>query len=106
MSRRRRSFKDGDDGETQGLLVLRHHFPALLESWLGGPNQVHVESISIRRRASGVLVVVSAIVVADMVPVVAFGSGPTPWDALKNVSKAIQKSQWKPDRFRKSGWGP
>src|ERR1044072_1289989 len=39
--------------------------------------------------------------------VCAFGSGSTPWDALREVNATIARGKWKPDGFaREKGLGP
>ena len=61
---------------------------------------------SLSCKADGRWFAVARAVDADLHPVVAFGSGSSPWDALRQLNGSIASKKWKPDGFaREKGLG-
>jgi hypothetical protein len=90
------------DGFVQLCAQLRQYF-----AWLGwfmvGKRQVGdviIEGFSVRCAAGLAFVVVRGLDTQSMTCVVAFGRGESVRDALRNVTAAITKGQWKRDKFK------
>jgi hypothetical protein len=92
-----------DSPELPVAIALAKHYPWLGRLLLGAqilPDH-RIEGISIRIQPGSVLVIVRALSLVRVQYEVAFGSGETLFVALRNVTVAIGRQQWKPDKFRK-----
>lgn len=85
--------------ELQATSIARRAFQGLCEAAKGGPDRPQIESITVRRRSGDWLVIVRATDLPSFRPMVCFGSGVQLFDAIRNVSVAVAKAQWKPDKF-------
>lgn len=80
--------------------TIRRLLPGLWEHIRGGPDVVLLESVKVSRTGTSWLCVGSGRDLSTMGPVVVFGSGERLWEALRNLSLAMAKRQWKRDRYR------
>lgn len=78
-------------------------------AWLGAlvlgrrtVGDVDIQGFSCNFSGTRWLVVVRGLRVADFTNVVAFGSGETLYDALRNATTSVSKAQWKRDQFRQA----
>lgn len=62
---------------------------------------VRIEGLSVRFDNVGAFVVVRGLRYEDAAYVVAFGQGERLYEALRNVTLAIEKGQWKMDKYNK-----
>ena len=96
---------EGDDRASASRLRFARAFSGWAD-WLGAlsfgaqrdPDYI-ILGFSVRAHPAALLVVVRATRLADLRTVVAFGKGADLYDALRNVSAAIRKQQWRLDRF-------
>lgn len=82
--------------------LVGHYFTWLGRALAGDTvaGEVRLEGFSVRFDPSGVLVIVRGLALGDVRYVVAFGRGEGLYEALRNVTTAIRKGQWKPDKYR------
>lgn len=89
------------DNATQ--VHFRRYWPALWKFLWRGNESYLFTGLSLRRKPPDWLVVVRADEITSLRAVVCFGSGGTITDALRNVSLAIAKQQWRVDKFAGRG---
>ncbi len=61
---------------------------------------VRIHSVSLRWRGTDWFCVVGGLDLVTVKNVVAFGAGARGYEALRNVTTAIRKREWKPDKYR------
>ena len=80
-------------------LAWKHYVPALWKFIFRGSDTHIFTGLSLRKRGADWLVIVRADEIVSFRAVVAFGSGAALTDALRNVSLAVSKGQFRVDKY-------
>lgn len=105
MAGKKRSYasrKHADDTpEGRWIALLGGHFVWLQMLANGGRTigSVKILGLSVRFDYMSVLVIARGFHLVNVENVVAFGSGVTLYRAFVNLTHALQKNQWQPDKF-------
>lgn len=93
--------------EVQPETLFDHNFKRYFwQIWSlirGGPDMVVLESATIRRQDHSWLIILRGTHPVGMRSVVAFGSGEVLYVAVRNLNTALQKGQWRDDKYAKKG---
>lgn len=93
------SRHDKETLDNQFTRVFAQAFQGLSEAIKGGPDTPQISGFTLSRHPANWLVVVRGYSLVEGRAVVAFGSGDSIFLALRNVSIAIAKGQWRADKY-------
>lgn len=94
-----RASADSEDPTYKVSVVVRRYFQALYDGWRSKPDRPVFQRFGLARRPTGWLATLTASELPSLRSVICFGSGPDAFTAVRNLSLAIAKGEWREDRY-------